>query len=67
MGSNRKLSAWTTYRKALIQIDGVARWRKVYVDHQRNERYVEYKTRRYYESEFDSDGSMETTDEPEPR
>ena len=51
----KKLSKWTTYRKALIQIDGVTRWRKVYVDHQRNERYIQYKTRRYYESEFDGD------------
>ena len=49
------MSKWTTYRKALIQIDGVTRWRKVYVDHQRNERYIQYKTRRYYESEFDGD------------
>ena len=50
----KKLSEWVTYRKALVQIDGVARWRKVNVDHQRNERYVDFKARRYYESEFDN-------------
>ena len=62
-GCIKKLSKWTTYKKALIQIDGVTRWRKVNVDHQRNERYVDYKARRYYESEFD--GGMYDDDQPE--